>query len=268
MIALVLGHKGMLGNCVTRYLALQHCGVETIDDLWDSVAFREKVRGFKGDFIINCIAALGKTTPPAQKASINVDLPLWLMEHPTAKLILPGTDGEFSGNTDADAFYYYESVPDAEDDYGRAKARLSEETRKRDNVRVLRTSIVGIETQSHTSLLSWFLNLRDHETVNGFTNILWNGVTTLEWAKWCYRLMSSWQDPAKSGITENRGIVQLGSEKISKFGLLKLFSETFGKPVTILAGNGEKAMNRCLFPYNQAPGLKEQLSELKLFYGL
>jgi dTDP-4-dehydrorhamnose reductase len=47
----------------------------------------------------------------------------------------------------------------------------------------IRTSIIGREIRHHKSLWDWVIGQEDGASVNGFTNHLWNGVTTLAFAK-------------------------------------------------------------------------------------
>jgi dTDP-4-dehydrorhamnose reductase len=56
--------------------------------------------------------------------------------------------------------------------------------------------------------------------IKGYKNVLWNGVTTLELAKATEELITN----------QITGLYQLGSEqKISKYSLLKLIQDVFGK---------------------------------------
>jgi dTDP-4-dehydrorhamnose reductase len=58
------------------------------------------------------------------------------------------------------------------------------------NVNHLRCSIIGPEQKGHLSLLDWLLNQPQGAKVCGYTNHLWNGVTTLAFAKLCHGIMS------------------------------------------------------------------------------
>ena len=88
-----------------------------------------------------------------------------------------GTDAVFSGR----AGPYAESSPaDPTDLYGTTKF-LGEVTSE--HVMHLRTSIIGPELGSRRSLLEWFLGHEDGDTVPGFVNHQWNGITTLHLAR-------------------------------------------------------------------------------------
>ncbi|MCD4743900.1 MAG: hypothetical protein K8R67_15670, partial [Desulfobacteraceae bacterium] len=83
----------------------------------------------------------------------------------------------------------------------------------------IRTSIIGPELKTKgAGLLHWFLNQNDE--INGFENVLWTGVTTLELAK-------AIDECIKQNIS---GLYNLSSEnKISKYELLDLFKEVWDK---------------------------------------
>ena len=59
MKVLVLGHKGMLGNMVYKYLSTKEdCELITTDLRWPSEDFKNFAVNFDGDFIVNCIGAI------------------------------------------------------------------------------------------------------------------------------------------------------------------------------------------------------------------
>jgi len=154
---LVLGHKGMLGNAVYKYMSTHNFftkttyKVEHINERWPSPEFKEKVREFDGEFIINCIGAIPQKT---DDFVINYDLPIWLDKNVNSKVIHPGTDCEMD-----------------DDHYGISKINASDYI-KNDGERttIIKTSIIGHELKSNNSLLDWFLN---EESVYGFTNAMW-----------------------------------------------------------------------------------------------
>ena len=62
MKVLVLGHTGMLGHMVCRYLALKGHGILLTDERWPTDKFFEYLNNFDGDFVINCVAAIPQRT--------------------------------------------------------------------------------------------------------------------------------------------------------------------------------------------------------------
>ena len=55
----------------------------------------------------------------------------------------------------------------------------------------LRCSIIGKEIRNNKSLISWFLNNEENISLNGFTNHIWNGVTTDVFAKICIGIIKN-----------------------------------------------------------------------------
>jgi dTDP-4-dehydrorhamnose reductase len=47
----------------------------------------------------------------------------------------------------------------------------------------LRVSVIGHETKGHFELMDWVVNQKPNAEVRGFRNHLWNGVTSLHFAK-------------------------------------------------------------------------------------
>lgn len=236
MTILVLGHNGMLGHIVSRYLETLGHKIITTDYRYPSTEFKQAVLSFDGDYVVNAIGAIPQKT---QDFSINYTLPIWLADHTKCKMVHAATDCEVDL-----------------DDYGTSK-RIANAYIKQyaKNTKIIKTSIIGPELNSSYSLLDWFLNA-DKE-VQGYTDALWNGVTTLEWAKHCHNLMNNW----KASPTE----ITLSSKCISKFELLCIIQEVFNKKITILARSG-LGKNKCLLPTRTTLDIKTQLIELKDFY--
>lgn len=138
------------------------------------------------DWVVNCIGILkpyiSEDDPFKIERAIRINAlyPHHLAtaaEKIGAKIIQIETDCSFSG-TRGD---YVETDPhDPLDVYGKTKS-LGETYHQ--NVYHLRCSIIGPEPKAHVSLLDWFLFQKKNAQVNGFTNHLWNGVTTLHFAR-------------------------------------------------------------------------------------
>ena len=80
MKILVLGHKGMLGHMVHKYLSTKNdCELLTTDLRWPSEDFENLIIDFwygqQGDYIINCIGAIHQRT---SDFDVNTELPIWL----------------------------------------------------------------------------------------------------------------------------------------------------------------------------------------------
>lgn len=237
MDVLVLGHRGMLGHMVVKHLVKSGDTVQTLDYKFPSAEFKSSVRSFKGDFIINCIGAIPQRTADFK---VNTDVPLWLSNNVSCKVIHPGTDCEM----DIDA-------------YGTSK-RIAGEYIKlySNNTKILKTSIVGPEEGTANGLMAWLG--AQTGTVAGYTKAMWNGNTTLEWAKHANRLMHHWNEYETETI--------LASNPISKYAMLHLFAEYYGKTDLIIRPV-ELGKDKCLTgTINTAP-LSHQLDELKQSYG-
>jgi dTDP-4-dehydrorhamnose reductase len=94
--------------------------------------------------------------------------------------------------------------------------------------------------------------------VRGFTDELWNGVTTLFWAEACLRALRGETPP---------GVVQLGiSQAVTKHELLALIAEVFELDVRVEGQASGRPLDRRLVPTETAAPLREQLVELRRWY--
>lgn len=172
----------------------------------------------KADVVVNCVGLLQKSCEerPDLAVLINSYLPHCLENHyrgTETKIIHLSTDCVFSGKKGC---YTEEDLPDGRTFYDRSKA-LGEINNKKDLT--FRMSIIGPDIDaSGTGLLNWFM--KQTGQVNGFTNALWNGITTLELA-----------EAIEAAVNENiSGVYQLvPKEYISKHDLLILFKKIFEK---------------------------------------
>ncbi len=234
MNILILGHNGMLGSMLVEYFTRQGFDVSTLSLRFDDAEFTNQVSNFKGDFILNCIGAIPQRTSDFK---INTDLPIWLSNNAPCRVIHPGTDCE--------------SDPDS---YGNSKRLASEYlVMYSKNTKILKTSIIGPERGTHFGLMEWFLNQTG--TVSGYTNAIWNGNTTLEWAKQCHKLISDWESYQVQTTLEG--------EPISKYDMLNLFKDFYNKDVVVEPVHQGK--NKCLKGDIKTQSLKQQLKELKDF---
>jgi len=232
MKVLVLGHKGMLGHMVAMYLRDQNVNVVTTDIRWPESPFKS---GMRLDYVINCIGAIPQRTA---EFDINWQLPIWLDLHAPCKVIHPGTDCEM----DSDDYGVSKNVAG---DYIR---NLSRQTKS------IKTSIIGPELNGNASLMEWFLSQEGE--VFGYTKAIWDGNTTLEWAKQCLQLMYNWDTALNENI--------ISSAPISKFNLLNAIKGVFNKDIDIK--EKELGSNKCLNGILYAGTIQEQLKELKKFY--
>ena len=236
---LVLGHTGMLGNCVYKYFS-SFKNIETFNLVgrWPDDHFLTDIVNIDVDYVINCIGAIPQRT---KEFDINYELPIWLDKNLECRVIHPGTDCEMDN-----------------DHYGVSKVNASDYIKidgKR--TKIIKTSIIGHELDNANSLLDWFLT--SESVVSGYTNAMWNGNTTLEWAKTCLDFINNWDS------YEIENIIQ--SKCISKYDLLSEIHDIYGGNVIRVDKDDRPMSNKCLTGGIQKNPIGIQLKELKEFYG-
>jgi len=233
MRVLVLGHNGMLGHMVVKYLQSQE--MDIVKFIGRFPEDQKTLLEFKGDYIINCIGAIPQRT---DNFDINWYLPIWLDTHAPCRVIHPGTDCEMD-----------------EDDYGISKRIAADYIRNHGRqTKSIKTSIIGPEPVENKSLLDWLLSQEGE--VFGYTNAMWNGNTTLEWAKYCEHVMQSW-----NMIDQE---LTISSNCISKYELLCTIKKVFDKDIKI--NKKELGKDKCLIGTITTDPIVEQLEELKEYY--
>ncbi len=226
---LLFGATGMAGHVAYHYLKqTREYDIRNVvyrkklnqDSIIIDVTNKEAVTHLileqKPDIIINCIGVLikGSKTHPDNAIYINAYLPHLLKrlaDDINAKLIHISTDCVFTGKKGG---YTESDFKDADDIYGRSKA-LGEIDNDKDLT--IRTSIIGPELKNEgEGLFHWFMN--QEGSVNGFTKVIWGGVTTVELAKAIH-----------IAIKQNvKGLVHLSNGiSISKYNLLQLFNKIY-----------------------------------------
>lgn len=236
MNILILGHKGMLGHMLVKYLTDQNYTIYTINSRFPSKEFKDEVLKFNDGYIINAIGAIPQKT---NLFDINHELPIWLDKYANNKIIHAGTDCEIDS-----------------DEYGISKRIASDYIKKfSTNTKIIKASIIGPELDSKSSLLEWFLNSKTD--VKGYTKAMWSGITTLEWAKQCLNLINNWDKLERENIIE--------STCLSKYDLLNLIKEIFNKDINVIPED-KISINKCLKGNIIVSSIKIQLQELKNYY--
>lgn len=265
---LLFGATGMAGHIAYYYLNntgrydIQDVVFRTpltsnsiIVDVTDRLSVENVVRVQRPDIILNCVGVLikGSKCHPDNAIYINAYFPNQLKviaDEIGAKLIHISTDCVFSGKK---GMYTEDDFRDADDVYGRSKA-LGEIVNDKDLT--LRTSIIGPELKAMgEGLFHWFMT--QCGSVQGYKTAIWGGVTTLELAKVIDYAI--WHD-LKGLIHVSNGI------GISKYDLLCLFKDIWGKDITIIPvdKNGiDKSIAKSLRMDYQVPGYRQMLLEQK-----
>lgn len=245
MKILVIGASGMLGSTVLRVLSekgdWQVFG--TVRDerarQFFSEAIGKRIRAdvdveeqhslikvldqIRPDVVINCT---GLTKHKMETDDLLASIPInALVPHQLAelcklvgaRLIHVSTDCVFSGEKGG----YVEGDPtDARDAYGKSKA-LGEVDYP--HAITLRTSIIGHELQSKISLLDWFLS--QHASCKGYTRAIFSGLPTVIFAQIIRDVVIPHE--------ELSGLYHVAAKPISKFNLLKLIADVYGKSINI-----------------------------------
>ncbi len=221
----VIGPNGMLGHQVAKTFR-EHPGynvtcisarTETLADIFE--AYEPRV-------VINCAGIVPKN-PDADDVvklfDVNAVLPHRLhaecVRH-NARLIHISTDCVFSGNDTADYTELDEPAP--VDNYGWSK--LAGEVVDSTNALTIRTSLIGPELGGNKrGLLEWFLS--QTEEVQGYANVFFSGLTTLEFAS-----------VLRDHIVPNtmlQGVLHVGGYPISKLELLQVIATVYNRPIAI-----------------------------------
>lgn len=246
MNVLILGVTGMLGhrmwhtfqqdnsyttfgtvrnpNGLAYFPQAQHKNLLTNIDVLDQDQLIHVFNTTKPDVVINCIGLvkqLDSANDPLVALPINALFPhrlakLCALTH--SRLIHISTDCVFSGKK---GLYLESDNSDAEDLYGKSKF-IGEITQEK-NALTLRTSIIGHELNSKQGLVEWFL--AQNTPVKGYAKALFSGLPTVELA----RVIKQYVIPNK----HISGLYQVAAQPISKYELLLLIAEQYGKKIII-----------------------------------
>jgi len=228
------------------------------------------------NFVVNCAGLIkhkideNSSTSLRDLIEINSLFPFELskLSHKlNFKIIQPATDCVYSG---LKGNYSETDAKDPVDLYGYSKV-LGEHFDM--NLLTLRCSLIGRELSTKIEFLEWVLSHTPENSLNGFTNHYWNGITTLAFAK------------IVSGLIEVEKFIPgtfhvLPKDSVSKFELAKIISNNFGMTGTEMTqSQSPKAINRTLATnfeqfncdlwkaagYNRVPTISELVKEYSLW---
>lgn len=206
---------------------------------------------------INSINPINSINKDQQYYKINTVFPhvlAGICSHMGIKLIHASTDCVFSGK---EGNYNEKHIADENKVYGLSK-RLGEP----ENCCVIRTSIIGEQINHKYSLLE-FVKSKNGQSIQGYSDHFWNGITCLQFAKSLDKI-----------IRKNLywiGIKHIFSpDIISKYDLVKLIANIWGIDVFIepvANGHCDKTLTTIYGLCNelQIPSISKQLNELKQF---
>lgn len=263
---LVLGITGMLGSMVYRYLSLNESlnvfGTARVSSIsYDQNIFQLDVKNIteeqslnliletNPEYIVNCIGIINKYCTFENNEGIqNAILINSLFPHklansikrhsPKIKIVQIATDCVYSGNK---GNYIETDIHDPVDIYGKSKS-LGEVIS--DNLINIRCSIIGPELNNKSSLLEWFLAKNEREAVSGYNHHFWNGVTTLQFAQLCERIIIGNEFDSLRKL--NHLLHYCINESVSKYQLLLIFREIFKKNIAIIKIEDSKKVDRTL----------------------
>ena len=271
MKIIILGASGMLGHMVSYYFKKKFSSdvilcsrtktnIDSLDKILKNVseysiktlsALIDKNRPCK---IINCVGIKNSDTNKDELEQINSKLPKILAsildkKKDGSQLVHISTNGIFSGSK---GNYVETDKPDPINNYG--KSKLVGEVSHSPHL-TIRTSIIGPELKFNKGLFEWFLSQKNE--INGYTEVKWNGVTTLECAKFIDWVINK----------KVNGLIHLFSTKISKYDLFNITKEIYGKNIKVTPDDSIKQdltlnTSRTDIKYN-VPKLSEMLNELK-----
>lgn len=268
MKVFVFGSTGMLGKYISVYLKKYFEVIEISRSIIDISDVKEEELLIKllnlevkeKDVIINCAGTIKPRVDQLgdlNAIKVNSIFPRILANvcnKLNINLIHPTTDCVFSGKKGS---YNEDDKYDVNDVYGMSKA-LGETN----NCTMIRTSIIGEEVNQGRSLVEWIKSSKDKE-VFGFTNHYWNGVTCLEFAKICKKII-------EEDLFWN-GTKHLYSNILNKKELVELISKIYELNITVVPKKTEILCDRSLtskYDYSSKlviKTLEEQIIEMKEF---
>lgn len=228
----ILGSTGMLGSMVAKTWDGPYMTVTR--DAFDA---EKPFYGWykENDWIVNCVGVIKPYCDDVARAiKVNALFPHTL----PPRTIQIATDCVFSGKKGK---YVESDEHDATDVYGKTKS-LGEAS----HIKNLRCSIIGPEIKNHISLLDWFLQQKE---ANGFTNHLWNGITTLHYSKIVQGAIR-----ASIELPQLQHIVP--ADKVTKAELLRIIAKAYKKKIKITDMEAPEAIDRTLDTHNKAMNRK------------
>ncbi|MEG0021863.1 MAG: SDR family oxidoreductase [Bacilli bacterium] len=232
---LVLGGNGMAGNMIKTYFLEKGYNVfstQTKDtnetncykyNIMENMKSLGKiVEEIRPDLVINAVGILNQAAEDNKVLAVTVNslFPHYvdsISKEYGFKFIHMSTDCVYSGSKGQ---YNESDLPDATSFYGRSKA-LGEINN--DSNLTIRTSIIGPDVNENgIGLFNWFM--KQTGEINGYANVIWSGVTTLELAK---AMLAAYEQDLK-GL-----YILVNNDVINKYDLALLFKKYMEKDIKI-----------------------------------
>lgn len=239
---IVLGANGLLGNNLLIYFLNKKYNVKGViknknralldkknyffsgsllDKKKTALNLNKIFKKFQPNLIINCVGITKKNKDTKLFKRINSELPKIIekVKKKNSHLIHFSTDCIFDGNN---GDYNENSIACPTDIYGKSKKEgeinISRST-------TIRCSMVGHSSLKNNGLMEWFFSQK--KKIKGFSNSYFTGPTCLEIAK----IIDNYFIKAK--ILQKEKIINIGSNRISKYDLLKIISKIYVKKIVI-----------------------------------
>ena len=208
----------MAGHLISRYFSnydnfqIYEIKSNQVNNSWSLL--KRQINNLKPDIIINSLRITVEESEKDPKTAILINSIIpkkleLLFLNTNVKIIHLSTDCVFSGEK---GNYSEEEFPESKTIYGMTKF-CGEIINRKDLT--IRTSYIGPNLENkNEEIFDWFLKQKND--VNGYTNAIWNGVTTLELAKKIH----------ESILKNISGLYHLcQNKKISKYNLLLLIQK-------------------------------------------
>ncbi|HAZ11707.1 MAG: hypothetical protein A2X86_18455 [Bdellovibrionales bacterium GWA2_49_15] len=262
----IVGTTGMLGYAMSKYLQQKH--IQVIEVSRDNYNIAKGPMGHleeiirEADVVINgagIVKPLIPNYPIEEVLKINSIFPRnlsILCQKNGKKMFHITTDCVYSGKK---GNYSEEDYFDAEDVYG-----LSKNAGEVPTCMVLRTSFIGEEKGQVRNLLEWARSQKG-KAVNGFTNHIWNGVTTLHLSQVILEILNK--------NLYRPGLFHIHSpDRVNKFELLQYLDLVYALELKISATDTPEKCDRSLATIHELtkivatkPILK-QIQEMRDFF--
>ncbi len=279
MEVLVLGANGLLGSQIVE--TFNSANIQFIATQREKLFSNAVQYRFEKDdlsqillsfpnikYVVNCIGVIPQRNFDSSLYQINWQLPSLLEKFTHEygfRVIQIATDCVYDGSR---GIYSESDSPNPIDAYGKSKLLGEIESQ---SFMHLRCSIIGRD-RDFRSLYSWLLSHSMNSHVNGYTNHIWNGITSLAFSRIAAGIIQT--DSFFPGIHH---IVP--SSSVSKYELLKLiaiaenrfdlkiipFKDKVSVDRTLTTEN--QAQNRALWKlggYDSVPSIEELVSEFGL----
>lgn len=249
---LLIGQNGFLGQDLltyNRYFSNLDLVSIPKESRWPEKEFKKFIYESNADVILNCISTNNFSNCELTR-SIHYELPIWVSENFSGKLINFSSDVSFQlskGNLiDSKYKYYAENKLEAE-------LKLHEKS----NTMTICTSIIGL-SKKKSNLINRFFFENTEDTIYGYENVFWSGMTTLQ----LYHEICNLSD---FKFMNNNSLI-LSSDCVSMHNLFKLINTIFNFGKIILPSKKITLDDRCMPSSYLLPNLEKQLYELNNFF--